>query len=183
MILSHECEPRSQAALSQSFSLFVLLLDRMPIYVMDQHFGNIRSAFPYLCKSPEHARSFVPNIDWRVFNKGLTHLLNTSLSCQKKIICQICILPQSDITHIEFDEHLKIEMLPVWHGADYLCCGFAFGGQTPDSERLVYLSDVSAVPEETMARILSQPTHVLIIDCLRREPQHPVHVTLDEVSS
>jgi phosphoribosyl 1,2-cyclic phosphodiesterase len=129
----------------------------MPIYCMDRHFECIRTAFPYLCKGLVKTLSHVPNIDWRLF--------------------------AADDAAIDFDG-LAIELLPVWHGEGYTCMGFAFGGgataAAAGGERLVYLSDVSSIPEKTWDRILAAPTDVLVLDCLRRSPSHPTHVTLDQ---
>jgi phosphoribosyl 1,2-cyclic phosphodiesterase len=126
---------------------------KMPIYVMQQHFEAIRTAFPYLCKGLVKTVSHVPNIEWNCFDKEQPSL---------------CI-----------HDHIHIEVLPVWHGENYMCSGFAFGGIN-GTERLVYLSDVSEIPDQTWDRILCKPTDVLILDCLRHAPDHPTHITSEQ---
>ena len=47
---------------------------------------------------------------------------------------------------------LAVTALPVLHGADYTCYGFAFG---PPQERVVYLSDYTALLPQTDALLAS----------------------------
>ncbi|CEM11337.1 unnamed protein product [Vitrella brassicaformis CCMP3155] len=72
-------------------------------------------------------------------------------------------------------EKFKIMPLPVWHGKDYICYGFEFG----EKERFVYLSDVSAVPEATMAYLKGGPRiATLVLDALFKDKTHPTHFSL-----
>mmetsp|Transcript_25731 Transcript_25731/g.76012 ORF Transcript_25731/g.76012 Transcript_25731/m.76012 type:complete len:433 (-) Transcript_25731:1258-2556(-) len=77
---------------------------------------------------------------------------------------------------------LAVTALPVLHGADYTCYGFAFG---PPQERVVYLSDYTALLPQTDALLASwssggEAIHLLVLDALRAEGSHPVHATLSE---
>lgn len=74
---------------------------------------------------------------------------------------------------------LKIVPLPVWHGEDLISYGFSF---TVGSTNVVYLSDISRMPEETLEYIQTQlpPTDVLIIDALHPERANAVHYSLQQ---
>lgn len=70
---------------------------------------------------------------------------------------------------------LAVTALPVLHGADYTCYGFAFG---PPQERVVYLSDYTALLPQTDALLASwssggEAIHLLVLDALRAEGSHP----------
>ena len=76
---------------------------------------------------------------------------------------------------------LKVRVLPVVHGEDMLCLGFAFG----DTERCVYLSDLSRVPEGTMNALMEESERgidVLVCDCLQTRP-HNTHFSLEQALS
>ena len=69
--------------------------------------------------------------------------------------------------------------IPVEHGKGYQCLGFVFGTQT----RVVYLSDVSFIGEQTLTFLRSLPfISILIIDCLYGEGKtHFSHFCIDQV--
>eukprot|EP00030_Apusomonadida_sp_AF-17_P000544 a174980_79.p1 GENE.a174980_79~~a174980_79.p1 ORF type:complete len:337 (+),score=90.80 a174980_79:53-1012(+) len=67
---------------------------------------------------------------------------------------------------------LAVQPLEVMHGEDYVALGFEFGA----SDRVVYISDVSRVPDATMARLLAgQQIALLYVDCLFKERTHATH--------
>jgi hypothetical protein len=99
----------------------------------------------------------------------------------------------------------------VFHGGDYRCLGFAFGGAcafptlgdtadakealaapAPDRSRLeraagaegtcvLYLSDVSSVPEDVMAALERMSAiDVLVVDMLLPDEQHFSHYSIDD---
>ena len=43
--------------------------------------------------------------------------------------------------------------------------GFAFG----EEERVVYLSDLSSLPAESISELTSRPIHILVLDALLRK--------------
>ncbi len=43
--------------------------------------------------------------------------------------------------------------------------GFAFG----EEERVVYLSDLSSLPADSIAELTSRPIHILVLDALLRK--------------
>eukprot|EP00300_Choanocystis_sp_HF-7_P014124 c18573_g1_i5.p1 GENE.c18573_g1_i5~~c18573_g1_i5.p1 ORF type:complete len:333 (+),score=53.90 c18573_g1_i5:714-1712(+) len=69
--------------------------------------------------------------------------------------------PISRFVPFEIDG-FEILPLPVWHGPGYESLGFAFGNR----HRVVYLSDVSEVPEETLQVIMSRTVDLLVVDSL-----------------
>jgi phosphoribosyl 1,2-cyclic phosphodiesterase len=63
----------------------------------------------------------------------------------------------------------------------YICAGFAIRGQFNNGSIVAYLSDVSAVPPETMQYLLDLPRiDVLVIDSLLRHKPHTSHFSLDQ---
>merc|ERR1712187_368916 len=71
---------------------------------------------------------------------------------------------------------LRVTPVPVLHGGDYICQAFVFGAR----DRIAYLSDVSKVPDETLAFLEKAPISLLVLDCLL-ETAHPSHFGLDQV--
>ncbi|KAI2510837.1 Metallo-beta-lactamase superfamily [Fragilaria crotonensis] len=94
--------------------------------------------------------------------------------------------------------HRSLTALPVWHGDDLICLGFAFSlplSLDNDNEKrdetnattaaptknIVYLSDISRMKEETLHYIQTQlpPTDIFIVDTLLMDDKiHPVHFNL-----
>jgi phosphoribosyl 1,2-cyclic phosphodiesterase len=66
---------------------------------------------------------------------------------------------------------LKIQPLEVFHGKNYTCLGFKFGN-------VVYISDVSSIPERIMTII--QNCDFLVLDCLNLGKFHPSHFCFEE---
>lgn len=69
--------------------------------------------------------------------------------------------------------------LPVMHGEDLVCFGYSFQvGQT----NIVYLSDISRMPEETQEYILRMlpPTDILVVDSLLMDQKHNTHFSLKQ---
>lgn len=74
--------------------------------------------------------------------------------------------------------------VPLIHGGDYICMGFIIevrSEKDAPASIIAYLSDVSLVPETTMAFLECLPTiDVLIIDALTPDRSHPSHFNLEE---
>ena len=105
-------------------------------------------------------RRYVAKLDWRAFGAS----------------------PDAAPSVSTFDVcGLEMLALPVLHGADYTCYGFAFG---PEDARVVYLSDYTALLPSTEALLSrwSALGHIdlLVLDALRMEGAHPVHATGEE---
>jgi hypothetical protein len=56
-------------------------------------------------------------------------------------------------------EGLEVTPIPLLHGEDYICQGFVFGTK----QRVAYLSDVSRIPEDTLALLRSKPMYALAV--------------------
>ncbi|CAE7368654.1 unnamed protein product [Symbiodinium sp. CCMP2592] len=56
----------------------------------------------------------------------------------------------------------EVQPLPVLHGGTYVCMGFRFGMHG----EVLYLSDVSKVPDKTMAVLKASRAEVLVVDAL-----------------
>ena len=65
---------------------------------------------------------------------------------------------------------IAVEPLPLWHG-DQTILGFKFNG------RVAYLTDVSRIPEETLAAV--RGLDLVIVDSLRYRP-HATHFSVEE---
>jgi len=81
---------------------------------------------------------------------------------------------------------LRMIPLPVMHGEDLVCNGYAFALNAKSSKgksmNVVYLSDISRMLDETEKFIMEElpPTDVLIVDSLALERNNPTHFNLKE---
>jgi len=73
-------------------------------------------------------------------------------------------------------EGLRVTPVPVLHGEDYEALGFLFG----ERALVAYISDVSRIPDETMALLRKRPIDILIIDSLFKERAYNVHFSLPQ---
>lgn len=71
---------------------------------------------------------------------------------------------------------LQVQPLPVLHGGTYVCMGFRFGAKG----EFIYLSDVSKVPDDTMAILKSTQAEVLVVDALLKSAPHYSHFGLPQ---
>ena len=122
----------------------------MPVYLSEQTFAHVCNVFPYLTKRPNVATGGV-----------------------KRMVSQ---LKWSTIEPFETFAVTGLEMqaLPIQHGTDCVCLGFAFGQR----ERVVYLSDFSAIPPETMDVLKERHVSVLILDALLPDKDATTHIGL-----
>lgn len=70
---------------------------------------------------------------------------------------------------------LTVTALPVWHGRS-MVYGYLF--ETRDAAA-VYLTDISTLPDDTLAFLQKRPLDLLVIDGLRPSP-HPTHFSFSE---
>eukprot|EP00571_Detonula_confervacea_P014518 CAMPEP_0172307318 /NCGR_PEP_ID=MMETSP1058-20130122/8211_1 /TAXON_ID=83371 /ORGANISM="Detonula confervacea, Strain CCMP 353" /LENGTH=319 /DNA_ID=CAMNT_0013019463 /DNA_START=331 /DNA_END=1286 /DNA_ORIENTATION=+ len=82
---------------------------------------------------------------------------------------------------------LRMVPLPVMHGEDMVCNGYAFsldGGSGSNGEKtnVVYLSDISRMPQETENYIMEglPPTDILVVDTLSLDSFNPTHFNLKQ---
>jgi len=141
-----------------------IVREPLPLFSNFRHYDRLRTCFPYLTdlpRPPPHTlnddeterkigpvQRFVALISWHKFADFETFN-----------VCGLDILP-----------------LPVWHGEDYICMGFAFG----NTDKVLYLSDVSEVPASTLRRIKEMGNiDLLIVDTLFLT-DHPTHFSLSK---
>lgn len=92
---------------------------------------------------------------------------------------------------MELPMKVPVKVFPVFHGGSYICSGYIFGQGT---ESLVYISDVSEFPLETLELIdnaapfkvcclsdTTSSTQVLVIDALFTTMPHFSHLCVTEV--
>ena len=77
---------------------------------------------------------------------------------------------------------LKMVPLPVWHGSDFICNGYAFTviGKNGSPVNVVYLSDISEMMPKTAKFIDEElpPIDILVVDSLYYDKPHAVHYSL-----
>lgn len=122
-----------------------------PVFVGARHLAGLHRCFPYLVSK---------NIE------------NQTVA---RYVAKIDWRAISDFETFTCPGGLQITTVPVEHGKDYICQAFVFG----KGDRIAYLSDVSAVPDDTMAVLEEAPINILIVDCLF-EFLHPTHFGLEQ---
>lgn len=123
----------------------------IPVFVGARHMPTVHRCFPYLVET--HAKK----------------------SAVARYVAKIDWRKFVDFETFTCPGGLEITSVPVWHGTDYTCQAFVFGSD----ERVAYLSDVSAVPDDTMALLEQAPIDILVVDCLFEGP-HPVHFGIEQ---
>jgi len=120
-----------------------------PVFVGKRHMERFRKVVPYLMPKP-HKHGEVG-----------------------RFVAKLDWIEVEDYDTFTCPGGLGIMSVPVQHGRDYICQAFIFGEQ----QRVAYLSDVSAVPTETMEVLETKKIDILIVDTLF-EKMHPVHFGL-----
>lgn len=126
-----------------------------PIFCAQKTLDTMKRVFPYLVVEPEVVAGVtrkVAQLSWHV------------------------IAPFEPFT---INGDLQVTPIPVMHGEDYVSLGYVIG-DADDGTRIVYISDVSRIPEETEAFITSSRIDILVLDTLRRFDTHPTHFNLQE---
>ncbi len=148
----------------------------LPVYISKNCFETIKMAFGYLVPKPK------------------PKLLNDDGT--KKVIRHVASLDFRTIEHFQpfVVAGLKMIPLPVIHGEDFICNGYAFSikGKSKDNKddknknenitNVVYLSDISRMIPETEKYILEElpPTDILVVDSLLRTGKNAVHFNLED---
>ena len=133
----------------------------MPIYLSDQCYRSIAKMYPYLLP--------------RVFS-------------DTEVIRHVAKLDFQRIYSFEpfFAAGLKMTPLPVIHGEDFISNGYAFSLKASSKEKVkvIYLSDISRMPEKTLEYIREhtpQPIHILVVDALLLgDKKNAVHYNLNQ---
>lgn len=133
----------------------------IPVFGMKETLDEVRSIFPFLFQSGP-SRTLVGKLD--------AHVVQAVCGTVPK---------EFSVPGIE----LPFEAIPVWHGENYTCLGFGFGRK---DKRLVYISDVSEIPETTMnhlARGGAGTIAVLVLDAMTYDNTRPTHQSVKDALS
>ena len=142
----------------------------LPVYLSPKCFETIKQAFGYLV--PKELTEQVKSINTK---KG-----------GPKVVRHVAALDFQKVQHFKpfFAAGLKMIPLPVIHGEDFICNGYAFSvkGDMGRTVNVLYLSDISRMLPETEQFILEKlpPTDILVVDSLLYERDHSVHYSLDQ---
>jgi phosphoribosyl 1,2-cyclic phosphodiesterase len=121
----------------------------LPIYLNQATFETCKGAYPYLVKE-------IPKDD----------------KCPRRIASlRWEVIENSVPFHIE---GVKVIPLPVLHGGDYICLGFAFG-----EGNFVYLSDISGVQPHVLKQLKGYDIEILVLDALAHF-HNPSHFSLEQ---
>jgi len=172
----------------------------LPVYLTEQTLGTLRRGFDYIINNSTTVGPADNHVDEPV----------REVVVQRRVAClRLRMVDDTRVRPVRFEPGILTGMpfysVPVFHGGDYRCLGFAFGSgchidcDTPAEERapvdrsrhekrtgdgpcVVYLSDVSAVPSDVMSCLDDMsPIDVLVVDMLFDEPQkHFSHFTVNE---
>ena len=155
-------------------------MESTPVFLSRQTFEAIRKQFFYLVPKGDPFQAH----NGRVVQGGAHKVVRAVASLQYKLIEQFQPFVAAG---------LRMVPLPVMHGEDLVCLGFAFtvSGNDDDKENqsggrselnVVYLSDISRMLPTTEAYIMEKlpPTDVLILDSLLLDRKHPVHYSLKQ---
>eukprot|EP00553_Chaetoceros_curvisetus_P015507 CAMPEP_0204644532 /NCGR_PEP_ID=MMETSP0718-20130828/1553_1 /ASSEMBLY_ACC=CAM_ASM_000674 /TAXON_ID=230516 /ORGANISM="Chaetoceros curvisetus" /LENGTH=394 /DNA_ID=CAMNT_0051666139 /DNA_START=1 /DNA_END=1185 /DNA_ORIENTATION=+ len=155
----------------------------LPLYLSNNCFETIKMTFGYLVPKPKQ----------KIQNDDGT----------PKVIRHVASLDFRTVQHFQpfVVAGLKMIPLPVIHGEDFICNGYAFsvkGKKNRDNKNrgmdgknenenenitnVVYLSDISRMIPETEKYILEElpPTDILVVDSLLQSRKHAVHFNLEE---
>lgn len=169
----------------------------IPIYASRECWDQVARQFPWLV--PDYAKTRnspeVMGGDKDIEKKGTSHCGGGPIVHRDVAALKVNVISDFET----FDVYgLKVTALPVWHGDDLICLGFAFSlplSVDNDNEKrdetstttaaptknIVYLSDISRMKEETLHYIQTQlpPTDIFIVDTLLMDDKiHPVHFNL-----
>ena len=115
----------------------------LPVYLNQATFQTCKGSYPYLVKElqTDKCPRRIANLRWEIIENAVPFEI----------------------------EGVEIIPLPVLHGADYICLGFAFG-----KGKFVYLSDVSEVQPHIMKQLKEYCIDLLVLDSLdkRKSPSH-----------
>eukprot|EP00290_Baffinella_frigidus_P056696 CAMPEP_0180371670 /NCGR_PEP_ID=MMETSP0989-20121125/19975_1 /TAXON_ID=697907 /ORGANISM="non described non described, Strain CCMP2293" /LENGTH=341 /DNA_ID=CAMNT_0022367773 /DNA_START=58 /DNA_END=1080 /DNA_ORIENTATION=+ len=121
----------------------------IPVHLSPAAMAHVQSCFPYLVTKPDESKGQVV-----------------------RMVSQLEFNVVEEAAPTFKVGGLAITALPVMHGTDCVCYGFDFGGE----ERVVYLSDMTSIPEAVLAKIKARPVHVLILDALLPDKDATTHI-------
>ena len=123
---------------------------QLPVYLNQETFEVCKGAYPYLVPAlrQDTCPRRIASVRWEIIDNS---------------------------EPFEIEGLFRIVPLPVLHGGDYICLGFAFG----EEPKNIYLSDVSAVQPHIMSQLLEYEIEVLVLDCLDKS-KSPSHFCLPD---
>lgn len=126
----------------------------LPIYLHQQTMDVVSKSFAYLTTPPPYLSK----------EQGILERRVALLSFE--------VIPPRSALAIA---GLPIDVFPVFHGGEYISLGFSFG--KPGS--FIYISDVSAIPAESLEFLKSLKIHTLVLDLIGMVGIFP-HVGINE---
>lgn len=177
----------------------------MPIYASRDCWDQVARQFPWLVPNYDSSKAGIINNNNNKHDDKSKSKKNNDTDGVVPVHRDVATLQVNLIHEFEpFDVFgLRVTPLPVWHGDDLICLGYAFSllpssisedndddkkdGSTATaattSINVVYLSDISRMKEDTLDYIQTQlpPTDVLVVDALLMDHTiHPVHFNLPQ---
>uniref|UniRef100_A0A6U4U425 Metallo-beta-lactamase domain-containing protein n=1 Tax=Neobodo designis TaxID=312471 RepID=A0A6U4U425_NEODS len=172
----------------------------VPVYLTERTLSTLSKGFDYVINNskvigPAHEPVHEPVAE---------------VPIERRVAClRLRIVDDSGIRPVCFEpgvlDGLPFFSIPVFHGGDYRCLGFAFGAAcafpsgaealeapAPDRTKLehaststgtcvLYLSDVSAIPDDVMAALERMSAiDVLVVDMLLPDEKHFSHYSIDD---
>eukprot|EP01080_Neovahlkampfia_damariscottae_P000119 gene119-4365_t len=144
------------------------------VLITHEHFdavGGFDDLRDFTCQMDEPLPILLRNSDLNTIKNIYPYLVDTKTSTGGGGIAKLKFIELKDSEEIIDLFGLKITPLEVYHGKNYTCLGFMFGC-------IVYLSDVSCIPENIMKKI--KGCENLILDCLNACDSHPSHFTYQQ---
>ncbi len=149
----------------------------LPVYLSPNCLETVKKTFTYLI--PKHLRG------------GENDESPNKKKDGPKVVRHVAALDFRTVHQFKpfFAAGLKMIPLPVKHGEDFICNGYAFSvkgdrdrGNEVKTTNVVYLSDISRMLPETERFILESlpPTDILVVDSLLCDQDHAVHFSLNQ---
>ncbi|KAF8820868.1 hypothetical protein IE077_002724 [Cardiosporidium cionae] len=155
-------------------------LRRMPVYLTPFTYQQLCEKYKYIVdasRGPDKQTRKISRLRFNFLNvESPPIMLNES---NKKIILDAPLDSKISPTNINgfpemrFDGlvDFKVTAFPVWHGGGYVSLGFEFG----ETQKIIYISDISAFPPEVEKYLRSMQIHILILDTLHFEKKNSSH--------
>ena len=144
----------------------------MPVYLSNVTLERVRRTFSYLVQ---------PSQDEKEAEAGKA-ASTADVPAVKRHVASLSFRTFQDFSPLLVG-NLRIYPLPVVHGEDCTCYGFAFG----EKDKVLYLSDISRLPVETSEWISNWrgggQIDVLVLDALFMHRQHETHFSLDDAAA
>ena len=167
----------------------------IPVYLSQECLNQVAQQFPWLFPKQQRVHQVSKSLE----PEKETTAPSTTRTAVKRDVAALDITIIRDLEPFQVLQELTIVPLPVWHGEDLICLGYAFSLPTSPSlskanggtntatvtktTNIIYLSDISRMKDETLEYIQTQlpPTDIFIVDALLKgDTLHPVHFNLNQ---